>query len=67
MKPYLPIILVFLAHSSMLAAANEVTQRGKDLAEQAEKKANIFELPSFEISEESLWSPTDTHRDRSIR
>jgi hypothetical protein len=49
MKPYLPLILVIFAHSSILGAANMVTQEDKDLPGQAEKKADIFELPSFEM------------------
>jgi TonB family protein len=49
MKSYVPLVLLILAHSSALAASDKAKQEGKDLVEQAEIKANIFELPSFEL------------------
>jgi TonB family protein len=48
MKRYLPLIFLLLAHS-MLVASDKANRAGADLVEQAEAKANIFELPSFEM------------------
>jgi hypothetical protein len=48
-KPYVPLVLLTLTHSSILAASDKAKQDGKDLVEKAEAKANIFELPSFKM------------------
>jgi TonB family protein len=48
MKRYLPLIFLLFAHS-ILAASDKANREGADLVEQAEAKANIFELPSFEM------------------
>jgi len=48
MKRYLPLVFLLLTNSAV-AASGKANREGKDLVEQAETKANIFELPSFEM------------------
>lgn len=48
MKSYLPLLFLFLTHST-LAEFDKANREGTDLIEQAAAKANIFELPSFEM------------------
>jgi TonB family protein len=49
MKRYVPLILLILTHSVLLKASDKTTQEGKELLETAEHKANVFQLPSFEM------------------
>src|SRR6266566_1814873 len=48
MKRYLLLVFLLLTHST-LAASGKANREGTDLVEQAAAKANIFELPSFEM------------------
>src|ERR1700756_5688467 len=50
MRRHLPLVLLLImARSSILPASDKATREGKDLVEQAEIRANIFELPSFQM------------------
>jgi TonB family protein len=43
------VVLLLVVHPITLLASDKAKQEGKELVDQAEAKANIFALPSFEI------------------
>jgi TonB family protein len=49
MQRHLTLVLLILTYSLLLTASDKASQEGKKLLERAELKANIFELPSFEM------------------
>jgi TonB family protein len=49
MKRHLSLVLLLLTHSVLLAASGKANQEAQQLLEQAELKAYIFDLPSFEM------------------
>jgi TonB family protein len=49
MKCYVPLVLLLLTHSSTLAASEKEKVEGKDLVERADVKADIFQLPAFDM------------------
>jgi TonB family protein len=49
MKPYLHLVILALFLCLSVGASDKPQQGGKTLIEEAEDKANIFALPSFEI------------------
>jgi hypothetical protein len=59
MKHYLPLVFLLAVCPNIVLASDKAVHEGKQLVEQAEAKANIFALPSFEISADIRISDGD--------